>query len=106
MFKDGAHLKKSSQILKALGNHYRLQIVSMLLRGEQNVSELNRTVKVSQPALSQHLSKLKREGILGARRDQRQIFYYLANPHVIRLLGVVGEVASAPPVDAGKKTTK
>lgn len=95
MFKDTAHLKKSSQILKVLGNFYRLQIVSLLLNGEKNVSELNQSVRVSQPALSQHLSKLKREGVVSARREQRQIFYYITNPHVIRVLGVVGEMASS-----------
>ncbi|MFM9890042.1 MAG: ArsR/SmtB family transcription factor [Rickettsiales bacterium] len=93
MFKDTVHLKKSSQVLKVLGNFYRLQIVTLLLNGEKNVSELNQSVKVSQPALSQHLSKLRREGILGARREQRQIFYYIANPHVIRVLGVTAEMA-------------
>lgn len=95
MFKDSSHLKKSLKIIKALGNDYRLQIVTLLLHGEKNVSEINQTVKISQPALSQHLSKLRREGILGARREQRQIFYYLANPHIIRVLGVVAEVAQA-----------
>jgi DNA-binding transcriptional ArsR family regulator len=94
MFKDTAHLRKASQILKVLGNFYRLQIVTLLLNGEKNVSELNQSVKVSQPALSQHLSKLRREGVLGARREQRQIFYYLNNPHVIRVLGVVGEMST------------
>lgn len=93
MFKDTAHLKKSSQVLKVLGNFYRLQIVTLLLNGEKNVSELNQSVKVSQPALSQHLSRLRREGILGARREQRQIFYYITNPHVIRVLGVTAEMA-------------
>lgn len=95
MFKDTAHVKKSSQALRVLGNFYRLQIVSLLLHGEKNVSELNKSVKVSQPALSQHLSKLRREGILGARREQRQIFYYLTNPHVVRVLGVVAEMSAA-----------
>lgn len=95
MFKDTAHLKKSAQMLKALGNPYRLQIVTLLLNGEKNVSELNKSVKVSQPALSQHLSKLRREGILNARREQRQIFYYLNNSQVIRMLGVVAEMADA-----------
>ena len=94
MFNDTAHLKRASQSLKVLGNFYRLQIVTLLLNGEKNVSELNKSVKVSQPALSQHLSKLRREGILGARREQRQIFYYLTNPHVIRVLGVVGEMTT------------
>ncbi len=102
MFKDTAHLRKASQSLKVLGNFYRLQIVTLLLNGEKNVSELNESVKVSQPALSQHLSKLRREGILGARREQRQIFYYLNNPHVIRVLGVVGEMTTAMEPSAPK----
>lgn len=107
MFKDNQQLKKSSQILKVLGNFYRLQIVTLLLNGEKNVSELNQSVKVSQPALSQHLSKLRREGVLGARREQRQIFYYINNPHVIRVLGVVSEMtgsdtAAAPVKKAAK----
>jgi DNA-binding transcriptional ArsR family regulator len=104
MFKDSAHLRKASQSLKVLGNFYRLQIVTLLLNGEKNVSELNESVKVSQPALSQHLSKLRREGILGARREQRQIFYYINNPHVIRVLGVVGEMTTTLEQAAPKKT--
>lgn len=94
MFTDTQHLKKASQSLKVLGNFYRLQIVTLLLNGEKNVSEINKNVNVSQPALSQHLSKLRRDGILGARREQRQIFYYLSNPHVIRVLGVVAEMSN------------
>lgn len=94
MFNDTAHLKKASQTLKVLGNYYRLQIVTLLLNGEKNVSDINKSVNVSQPALSQHLSRLRRDGVLGARREQRQIFYYLNNPHVIRLLAVAAEATS------------
>ena len=106
MFKDSQQLKKSSQILKVLGNFYRLQIVTLLLNGEKNVSELNQSVKVSQPALSQHLSKLRREGVLGARREQRQIFYYINNPHVIRVLGVVAEMTAGESGAVAKKAAK
>ncbi len=106
MFKDNQQLKKSSQILKVLGNFYRLQIVTLLLNGEKNVSELNKSVRVSQPALSQHLSKLRREGVLGARREQRQIFYYINNPHVIRVLGVVAEMTAGDSSAPVKKAAK
>lgn len=106
MFKDNQQLKKSSQILKVLGNFYRLQIVTLLLNGEKNVSELNQSVRVSQPALSQHLSKLRREGVLGARREQRQIFYYINNPHVIRVLGVVAEMTAGDSGVVAKKVAK
>ncbi len=104
MFNDTAHLKKASQSLKVLGNFYRMQIVTLLLNGEKNVSDINKSVNVSQPALSQHLSKLRRDGILGARREQRQIFYYLSNPHVIRVLGVVAEMSAADASQTQKKT--
>jgi len=96
MFTTPQELKKSSQTLKVLGNFYRLHIVALLLDGEKNVSELNQHVKVSQPALSQHLSKLRREGILGARREQRQIYYFIANPQVMRVLTAVHEMGNAP----------
>lgn len=91
MFRDSAHLKKATEILKVLGNYYRGQIVTLLLNGEKNVSELNKFVKVSQPALSQHLSKLRTKGIVNCRRQQRQIYYYIANPGVLRIMGIVAE---------------
>ena len=59
------------------------------------MSAINAQVKVSQPALSQHLGKLRREGIVAFRREQRQIFYYVSNPQVSRLLAVAAEAALA-----------
>lgn len=98
MFKDTTHTRKAAGVMKVLGNYYRLHIVTLLLNGEKNVNTLNASVKVSQPALSQHLSKLRREGVLGSRREKREIFYFIANPHVIRVLGVMAEaVNSATP---------
>lgn len=79
-----------TKILKALGSKYRLQIIhSLKENGEMNVSELNKLVLVSQPALSQHLAKLRGAGILKFRREQRQIFYSIADKRIIRLLKIL-----------------
>lgn len=94
MLNDQVSIKKSSQMLKAMGNVCRMQIIIALLEGEKNVSQLNQHIKVSQPALSQHLSKLRREGILGARREQRQIYYYISNPQVPPLVEMLERVIS------------
>lgn len=94
MFKDTTEQKKAAAFLKAFGNFYRLQIITLLLAGEKNVSELNKTVKVSQPALSQHLAKLRKAGIVQGRREQRQIFYYISNPHIIRVIGNTLDIVS------------
>lgn len=70
-------------MLKVLGNAHRLHIVHLLLNGEKGVTEINKSVKVSQPALSQHLAKLRKQGVLIARRDARQIFYKVRDPRAV-----------------------
>jgi DNA-binding transcriptional ArsR family regulator len=92
---DDSHFTQSARLLKALGNSCRLHIIHELIEGEKNVSELNRSMDVSQPALSQHLSKLRQEGIVDCRRDQRQIYYYLKNPHAMRIVSAASEALHA-----------
>jgi ArsR family transcriptional regulator len=89
-----------AKLLKSLGNVYRLQIIQLLMGGEKNVTELNTQVKVSQPALSQHLARLRKEGIVAARRNQRQIFYRISNPQILRILAVVDDVVSQRDISA------
>lgn len=87
--------KNNAKILKAVANQYRLEIIDLLLSGEKNVGELNKTVKVSQPALSQHLTKLRLAGIIGQRREQRNMYYFISNPHVTRIIGVLSDMQIA-----------
>ena len=101
MLSETSQIKKAAQLLKVLGNPHRLQIIVLLLTGEKNVTQINQSVRVSQPALSQHLSRLRREGVLASRRDQRQIYYYISNPQISRLLDVAEEIAQ--PGAAGNK---
>ncbi len=96
MLNEMSQIKKTSQLLKVLGNPHRLQIILLLLGGEKNVTQINQTVRVSQPALSQHLSRLRREGVLASRRDQRQIYYYVNNPQISRLIDVAAEIGQMP----------
>ena len=41
---------------------------------------------LSQSAISQHLARLRKEGIVVTRRDAQRIFYTLANPQVRAVL--------------------
>lgn len=85
-------IENATKILKSLASESRLQIVSLLLAGEQNVSVIHKTVGGSQPSISQHLSKLRRSGVVSARREQRHIYYYLSNAHIVRVLGIMLEM--------------
>lgn len=87
MTKPKAEKKKihDYQILKVLGNKHRLEIVKLLTKAKElDVQTIIDTIsasvgKISQPATSQHLTKLRKLGVLSARRDSRNIMYSLNN---------------------------
>ena len=76
-------------LLKAVGNERRLEIVYYLLAGERAVGELETLVGLSQSALSQHLARLRRDGMVKTRRDAQKIFYSIADDRIADLVGVL-----------------
>ena len=65
------------KMLKALSNERRLMIVCELFKGEQSVGSLEEIIGLSQSALSQHLARLRRDGLVKTRRDAQTIYYSL-----------------------------
>lgn len=64
-------------LLKALANPHRLMIVCSLIDGEQSVGALAQTLGVRETLTSQHLSLLRRDRVVAARRDGQTIYYGL-----------------------------
>jgi len=87
-------LNKSALILKILGNSKRLEILYHISDKELNVGQLERAVKLSQSALSQHLAVLRKAGIVNTRRSAQTIFYSLNDPNVLKILNTVKELYS------------
>ncbi|MBE7635388.1 metalloregulator ArsR/SmtB family transcription factor [Sneathiella sp. P13V-1] len=79
-------LGKASKILKSMGNQRRLEILACLSEQEMSVGQLERTIKISQSALSQHLGRLRRDDIVTTRRDAQTIFYSLYDDKIRQLL--------------------
>lgn len=66
--------------IKAVANETRLQIIKLLSTAQElNVSELEKAIKLSQSALSQHLSILRAAGLVKTRRQAQQIFYSVSD---------------------------
>jgi DNA-binding transcriptional ArsR family regulator len=71
---------------KALGDLTRLQIVYLLssdTSGTLGVSELAARLKISQPAVSQHLKTLKNEGLVESRREGFYIYYTINRERIV-----------------------
>ncbi len=71
--------EKASSFLKGLASQHRLSILCALQQGELCVSEIQEKTGLAQTSLSQHLSKLKQEGIITYRRDHRTLYYCICN---------------------------
>lgn len=69
------NIELAVNLLKALSNERRLMIICALYKGEKSVSELEQIVNLSQSALSQHLARLRRDGLVNTRRNAQTIYY-------------------------------
>ncbi|ADE68774.1 MULTISPECIES: ArsR/SmtB family transcription factor [Priestia] len=70
-------VEKAVQILKLLGDKTRLSMMKLLQNNECCVCELVEIYKASQPAISQHLRKLRDIELVSERRKGHWIFYSL-----------------------------
>ncbi|MBP5399114.1 MAG: winged helix-turn-helix transcriptional regulator [Alphaproteobacteria bacterium] len=82
----------SANVLKALGNPKRLQVVYFLYDGEKNVGALEKMLGISQSALSQHLSVLRAADIVSTRREAQSVYYSLNKGRNKKLLDAIRKV--------------
>ena len=78
---------QAADLLKAMSNQNRLLILCHLGEKEMSVTELNNFVDLSQSSLSQHLARLRQDNLVKTRRESQTIFYSIANPSVVKLIG-------------------
>lgn len=78
-----------SEKLKALGHPLRLTIVKGLIEHESencNVSKMSERLKVAQPIVSQHLSILRKAGIIEAKKDGVSTCYKIIDKKIKNFL--------------------
>lgn len=69
---------EAARLLKALGNPQRLRVLCLLVDGEHSVGQIHQALPdLSQSALSQHLARLREEGLVRTRREAQSIRYAL-----------------------------
>ncbi|MGL4240600.1 MAG: ArsR/SmtB family transcription factor [Beijerinckiaceae bacterium] len=74
-------------VLQALANARRLQILCVLMEtAEANVGTLVARVGISQSALSQHLAKMRDEGLVAFRRESQTLWYRISDPRIRELM--------------------
>lgn len=79
-----------AELLSTLANARRLLILCTLVEtGEATVGRLADEVGLSQSALSQHLARMRDEGLVAFRRDAQSVWYRISDPRVQELLATL-----------------
>ena len=78
MAKQDRQAQALAQFFRVLGDATRLRILQALRKGELNVSQLCRLLRLPQPTVSHHLGILRMGQMVSSRRSGKEIFYSLA----------------------------
>lgn len=87
-----ANARSAADLLRLLANGHRLQVLCALRPGELSVGQIADRVGLSQSALSQHLARLRQDGVVTTRRQGQTIFYHIADSDVMTVLEAVSSV--------------
>lgn len=91
-----------SSLFRALAHPARLRILDLLRGGELCVCHIEAALNKRQAYVSQQLMALREAGLVGSRRDGLQVFYWITDKRVMRLLDdLLGEAESSVPVIPG-----
>jgi len=82
----------AARLLKLLASEQRLLILCRLIDGEASVGDLAGHIGLAQSATSQHLAKMRAEGLVATRREGQTIFYRLADPAAVRVLETLCDI--------------
>lgn len=92
-----ASASAAARLMKMLASEQRLILLCQLAEGERSVGDLATYVGLAQSAASQHLAKLRTDGLVATRRDGQTIYYRLVDPAAIKVIDTLCEIYNQPP---------
>lgn len=85
-------LLRAVALFHGLADRNRLSIVSALSLGERRVVDLTEALGLAQGTVSGHVACLRDCGLVVGRPEGRQVFYSLAHPELMDLLGAAEQL--------------
>ena len=76
-------------ILKALADETRFNIIESITKKEKTVSQIVKEVKKAQPTVSLHLKLLHLNNIIAQRKQGKFIFYKIREPKIRKIIEIL-----------------
>jgi ArsR family transcriptional regulator, lead/cadmium/zinc/bismuth-responsive transcriptional repressor len=74
-----------AELFRAFSDTSRVRILSVIVEQEMKVSQLAELVGVTESAVSHHMRGLRQMRLVKSRRDGKEVFYTVDDPHIIAL---------------------
>jgi ArsR family transcriptional regulator len=74
-----------AELFRAFSDTSRVRILSVIIEQEVNTSALAEMVGVSESAVSHHMRGLRQMHLVRMRREGKEVYYYVEDPHIITL---------------------
>jgi len=85
-------LERAAYVLKAVAHPVRISIIDLLNQKEEiSVGEITDILEIDQALVSHHLIKMRDKGILGIRREGRNIYYRLTDKTITNIIACINE---------------
>lgn len=75
-----------AEFFRTLGHPARVRALELLRDGEMTVGDLQAELGIDSSGASQHLSAMRRQGILEARKEGTSVFYAVRDPRIFQML--------------------
>ncbi|MGC1376325.1 MAG: metalloregulator ArsR/SmtB family transcription factor [Anaerolineales bacterium] len=74
-----------AELFRAFSDTSRVRILSAIIEKEVNISTLSEMVGVTESAVSHHMRGLRQMRIVRARREGKEVYYSVVDPHIVAL---------------------
>ncbi|WP_370642454.1 ArsR/SmtB family transcription factor [Afifella sp. H1R] len=93
--------ERAADLMRSLSHPQRLLVLCALGREEKSVSQLRKELGgIDQVPMSQHLMRLRADGLVLSRRKGTNVFYRIARPEVLVVIETLHGAYCTPPVAA------
>lgn len=86
---DESFYEVKARLISVLANPRRLRILDLLSERERTVTELAADLGMAQATTSQHLSVMRKAGVVDARKEGNFVYYRLADPKFAQACAVM-----------------
>jgi ArsR family transcriptional regulator len=82
----------NADLFRVLGHPARVRVLQLLRGGELSVGALQHALELDSSGVSQHLTALRKQGLVVGRREGTSVYYRVKDERTLRLLELSNEI--------------